>query len=109
MDQVTEAAVADLEARVMRLESEHHRAAVRTTVGGGGGFEIPTVTELPALPRKKQIVFLVSVDQAALPDLVPAPSYKDTYWWAGKEDVRWHPFGGKFVDIDGDPGDYSVA
>lgn len=108
MDPVDERQIRDLDSRLERLEREHNRSPVRGTTGGGGGeVEFDTVNVLPALPVVQTILFLESVDAAALPTVVPKPDAKDTYWWAGPNDVRWHPIAGKIVDIAGDPGDMS--
>ena len=99
MDQVVEVAVGRLEARLERLEKEHNRVPLRGVVSAGGILDcFETVHVLPAIPTRKTIVFWEGD---------PVPSAKDTFWWAGPEDVRWHPIGGKFVDINGDPGDVS--
>ena len=100
--------VESLRGRVERLESELNRAPVRTAASDGG-LQILTVLELPAIPNGKRIVWLQSIDAAQLPAIVAKPDAKDTFWTTGKEDVRWHPVGGKFVDIAGDPGDRSEA
>ncbi len=103
-------ALTGFERRIRELETFAGDQFQRLSIGGGGGvLNIVTVNVLPAIPTKKTIIFLESVDAAQLPALVPKPDAKDAYWWAATEDVRWHPFGGKFVDINGDPGDYSAV
>ena len=92
---------------VARRGKEHKRVPLRGVVGGGGGFNIQTVNVLPAIPTRKTIIFLESVDAAQLPTVVPKPDAKDAYWWAVPNDDRWHPIGGKLVDMVGLPGDVS--